>query len=79
MFKFSLPIANQQESFEKAKSAIKNAKANLIGDCNAGSFSGSGLDGSYVFENGQLNVTISKKPFMIPEALIKNKVSEFFS
>jgi hypothetical protein len=79
MFKFSIPIKNPQESFEKAKSAIKNAGASLSGDYNTGSFSGSGLEGSYVFENGNLNVTINKKPFIVPEALIKNKVSDFFS
>jgi hypothetical protein len=79
MFRFSIPIGNQQESFEKAKNAIKNAGANMNGDCNAGSFSGSGLEGSYVFESGNLNITINKKPFLVPEALIKSKVSEFFS
>ena len=79
MFKFSIPIANPQESFEKAKSAVKNANAHLSGDCNAGSFGGSGLDGSYVFENGQLNITINKKPFIVPESIIKSKVSEFFA
>jgi hypothetical protein len=79
MFKFSVPIANQQESFEKAKNAVKNAGASMKGDCNAGSFSGSGLEGSYVFENGNLSITISKKPFMAPEAFIKSKVKEFFS
>jgi len=79
MFKFSVPIANQQESFEKAKNAIKSAGASMNGDSNSGSFSGSGLEGSYVFENGNLNITITKKPFIAPEALIKSKVKEFFS
>jgi len=79
MFKFSIPIMNQQESFEKAKNAIKSAGANMKGDCNAGSFNGSGLEGSYAFEKGSLNVTINKKPFLVPEALIKSKVKEFFS
>jgi len=79
MFKFSVPVSNPQESFEKAKNAIKKAGANVKGDCNAGSFSGSGLEGSYVFENGSLNITINKKPFIAPESLIKSKVKEFFS
>jgi len=79
MFKFSVPIGNPQESFEKAKNAISKAGASVKGDCNAGSFSGSGLEGSYVYENGSLNITINKKPFIAPESLIKSKVKEFFS
>jgi hypothetical protein len=78
MFQFSIPIKNQQESFEKAKSAIKNAGASLSGDANAGSFSGSGLEGSYAFANGNLNIVINKKPFIVPESVIKSKVKEFF-
>ncbi|MDR0516381.1 MAG: hypothetical protein LBH25_04980 [Fibromonadaceae bacterium] len=79
MFKFSIPIKNPQESFEKAKNATKNAGASMNGDCNAGTFSGSGLEGSYAFESGNLSITINKKPFLVPESLIKSKVSEFFS
>jgi hypothetical protein len=79
MFKFSIPIVDPQESFNKGKNAIENAGASVNGDYNAGSFSGSGLEGSYVFENGNLNITINKKPFWVPEALIKSNVSKFFS
>nr|AGS52094.1 hypothetical protein [uncultured bacterium contig00029] len=79
MFQFSIPIANPQESFEKAKKAIKDAGATLNGDSNAGSFSGSGVEGSYAFSGGNLNIKITKKPFIAPESMIKSKVSEFFS
>lgn len=78
MFKFKIKVANPQASFEKAKSAIKNAGANMSGDQKSGSFSGSGLEGSYAFNAGELEITIDKKPFLVPESIIKNKVAEFF-
>ncbi len=34
------------------------------------------LAGTFVFETGKAEVTITEKPFLIPEAMLKSKLSE---
>ncbi|MDR0308289.1 MAG: hypothetical protein LBI42_15855 [Chitinispirillales bacterium] len=75
----TIPIKNPQTSFEKAKAKINNAGGSLHGNSNGGNFSGSGVEGSYVCNNGNLTITIEKKPFFIPESLIREKVTGFFA
>ncbi|MDR3013601.1 MAG: hypothetical protein LBU70_10430 [Chitinispirillales bacterium] len=79
MFTFTIPVKNPEIAFEKARIAIAKANGNLRGDGSAGSFSGSGVEGSYVFEGGVLSVTIAKKPFLATESLIKKEVAKFFA
>jgi hypothetical protein len=79
MFKFTISIKDPAQAFEKAKAAINQAKGKISGNSAAGSFSGSGVEGSYAYEDGNYSITISKKPFLATESMIKKEVIKFFA
>jgi len=41
-----------------------------------GTFAGHGVAGEFSFEMGKAEITITEKPFWLPEALLKNKIAE---
>lgn len=41
-----------------------------------GAFAGHGVTGEFRFEIGQATVTITDKPFWLPETLLKQKITE---
>ena len=41
-----------------------------------GTFAGHGVSGEFSFEVGKATVTVIKKPFWLPETLLKKKVTE---
>ena len=41
-----------------------------------GTFAGHGVMGEFLFEIGNAAVTITKKPFWLPEKLLKQKIAE---
>ena len=41
-----------------------------------GTFAGLGARGAFSFENGQAAITITDKPFWLPEMLVKQKITE---
>jgi hypothetical protein len=41
-----------------------------------GKFAGRGVTGEFPFEVGKATVTVIKKPFWLPELLLRNKVAE---
>jgi hypothetical protein len=41
-----------------------------------GTFAGHGVTGAFAFETGKAEVTITDKPFWLPEALLKQKIAE---
>ena len=45
-------------------------------DCIHGTFTGHGVKGEFSFEIGKVVVTITDKPFWLPEMLLKQKITE---
>lgn len=45
-------------------------------DCLHGTFAGHGVTGAFRFEIGQATITITDKPFWLPEMLLKQKITE---
>ncbi len=64
---------------DKAKNIAKEHGVNFSGDTISGTFSGKGLEGRYKIEAESAAITITKKPLIIPWALIETKVTEFFT
>jgi hypothetical protein len=58
--------------------AEKNGVA-FAGDASTGNFSGKGIEGSYLIEGEMLKIDISKKPMVMPWALIETSVKKFFA
>ena len=65
--------------FKKAQVKAEEAGIELSGNKDSGSFNGKGVKGSYTVDNGNLEVSISKKPFYITESRLKSEFSEMFS
>ncbi len=70
---------NRVALFELAKMKAKAAGTRLTGCVASGEFSGKGVAGTYITQGDFLNLTITKKPFYIPESAIKTKLEAFFS
>jgi hypothetical protein len=45
-------------------------------DCIHGKFAGHGVTGGFSFEMGKAAVTVTDKPFWLPEMLLKQKITE---
>jgi hypothetical protein len=51
----------------------------FVGDVNSGSFSGMGLDGSYVREGSDIIVTINRVPFIYSFEQVVSMIQQFLS
>jgi hypothetical protein len=74
---FSIPFTGDAEVIlDKAKRAVEKQSGNFTGDLSAGQFDvsifGQGIVGGYQVSGGNLNITISEKPFMVPCNAIEN-------
>jgi hypothetical protein len=66
----------------KAKVEAEKAGGKISGDEHSGDFSGKtpfgSISGTYTAVDGILNVTISKKPMLVPESAIKDAFNGYF-
>jgi hypothetical protein len=77
---FKLEIkTSADEMLKKAKDEAAKSGASLDGDASSGRFSGSGVAGTYRVVGDSVEITIEKKPLVVPMALVESKVREFFS
>jgi hypothetical protein len=60
-----------------SKTAADNG-AQVIGDAHGGTFSGRGVEGSYTVNGNTVNVTVDKKPVIIPWSLVESQLKQFF-
>ena len=67
------------EKLAKAKAAAQRAGIELTGDTRQGQFSGQGIAGHYAVGEAVLTVTITDKPFFLPDSLIGGKIRDFFA
>lgn len=81
---FSIPFSGEAEIIlAKAKAAIESQQGTFAGDTNAGDFDvtvfGNTIKGTYIINGHDLNITITRKPFLVPcstiESLLRSKIS----
>jgi predicted small secreted protein len=75
-FSFSKP-QNINQALETVQTRITNKGGTFSGDERQGSFKASGIAGQYKVSD-KVDVTISEKPFVVPNSLIENEVKNFF-
>jgi hypothetical protein len=63
---------------ERARKTAADNGAQVTGDTNKGSFSGRGVEGSYTVSGNTVNVTVDKKPMIIPWPLVESQLKQFF-
>lgn len=64
--------------FERAKERARKLGAKLSGSVASGGFSANGVVGTYKTQGDSLEITITKKPFYIPESVIKDVLEKYF-
>ena len=64
---------------ERAKETARKHGAQLTDNGERGQFGGKGIEGTYEIEGGLLAITISKKPLILPWAMIEKTVRKFFA
>lgn len=64
---------------QRAKKAAAKHGATLEGDDARGEFNATGIHGTYEIEGDLLAITITKKPLILPWALIEKTVTDFFA
>ncbi len=76
---FSVSTDKDPETLvEEAKKVAEENDATFKGDEDSGSFSGSGVEGSYEVEGTTVHVTITEKPTGVPWSIVGSEVEEFF-
>lgn len=75
-----IKIGSEPQSLvAKAEKAARAKGMEFSGDETTGCFSGNGVDGVYEFRGDLLAITITKKPFVLPWAVIEASVKSFFA
>ena len=69
---------NPEALVSEARQVAEENDATFKGDRNSGSFSGSGVKGSYEVEGKTVTVTITDKPTLAPWSTVESRVKEFF-
>ena len=76
---FSINTTKNPETLvSEARQVAEENDATFKGDRNSGSFSGSGVKGSYEVEGKTVTVTITDKPTLAPWSTVESRVKEFF-
>lgn len=63
----------------KIKAGLAGSGGKFDGDITSGCFSMSGVQGQYIVKTGaQIEITITKKPFIAPMSLVEKKIRSYF-
>jgi hypothetical protein len=81
---FSLKVKGSvADALTRARRAVEEAGGTLTGDESGGQFSGKSpigsIAGRYSVVDGEVKVTITQKPFLVPESSLMAKVREYFA
>jgi hypothetical protein len=79
---FSIKVAkpaNFQETFAKLKDESSKHSISFKGDESNGRVSGYGFDGEYKVHQDHVEIIVHKKPFLVSEAMIKQKINEYMA
>lgn len=63
---------------ERARKTATDNGAQVTGDTNKGAFSGRGVEGSYAVNGNTVNITVDKKPMIVPWSLVESQLKQFF-
>ena len=77
-FTIDLTGAHIPAVLSQVRTQIIANKGTFEGDDSAGKFSGSGVVGNYTRTGSVITITITKKPFIAPESLVKSKIKTYF-
>jgi len=70
------------ETLEKIRSAVKNMGGSFTGDETSGTIVSQTpvgqIEGDYSISGGDITITITKRPMMVPCGMIETKMREFF-
>ena len=76
---FTAPLTRDPESLvADARQQAQAAGALFEGDAAAGRFSAKGVEGTYAVADGQVQVTVTKMPFLAPWGMIEGELRKFF-
>lgn len=67
-----------QVALKKANKAAERFGVHFDGDENEGSFSGAGFSGAYFFDNGNVTLTITEKPIIMPWSMVETALTQMF-
>jgi len=74
---------NVEELFSKMKQAVSDVDGELQGDENTGSFvipvAIGKIEGTYILTEEGMEIDVTKKPFLVSNKMIKEKLEEFLS
>jgi hypothetical protein len=77
-FNFSFPKPNNiSQAVQAVRSGIERKGGTFTGNEQQGHFKASGIAGQYSVSD-MVNVTISEKPFVVPNSVIENEVKNYF-
>ena len=82
-FTFTVPVGDVSSAINKVKEAVaKQSGATFNGDTSKGSFSGSTavgtVEGNYTVNGNNVSITITKKPFVVPQSTVESKIRDWF-
>lgn len=76
---FDVPFSGDPVSLlQRARDVATLAGANLTGDTSHGNFSGKGVEGHYDVSGQTVHVTIDKKPLIVPDSVVEERLRKFF-
>ena len=81
---FTLPLTQDKEAaLKNIDTSITEAGGEFNGDTESGKFSGKTpmgmIQGSYVINSDEIEITISKKPMLLSKMAIKSAIKEYLS
>ena len=62
----------------EAKAVASKNGVKLIGDDSNGRFSGAGIEGQYLIEEGTMAIVIHRKPMLLPWTILEDRLLDFF-
>ena len=78
-FSFSIEKpANFNAAFEKLRTLLKSGGGVIDGDANAGKMSISGVEGYYAVVSNRIEITVNKKPAILPKSTVERIIKESF-
>lgn len=82
--RFSVRIqGDPQRAVQNVETQLRAAGGTFAGDARAGKFGGKSpvglIEGTYEVHNDTVTVTITKKPFVVPNSTVEGKIREYFA
>lgn len=77
------PKDDLQTTLKRVETTITNKGGQFAGDTSSGTFAGvtpiGMVKGKYLVRGNDIEITITDKPFLAPQAIIDGKIRDYFS